>query len=175
MSFSPNILGQKFGALSVVCRYKDSRASWVCQCDCGKTFITEYSRLLQKSHYSCGCSRYRKGAINAGWKGYKGVSKDFFTRIKHNASKRKLAFEISLEYIGDLLDKQYGMCALTGLPISIGASRDGITTASLDRIDNSKGYIEGNVQWVHKDINQIRSNHTVEYFVQLCKLVAAHN
>ena len=29
-------------------------------------------------------------------------------------------------------------------------------TASLDRIDSSKGYTEDNIQWVHKDVNQMK-------------------
>lgn len=175
MKYSPDVSGQRFGSLVVVNRYKNSRASWECLCDCGSMYVTEYSRLLNKSHYSCGCLKYRKGTLNYGWKGYKGVSKDFFTRIIGNAKKRKLAFTITIEYIGDLLEYQNNLCALTKTPICIGPSRDGITTASLDRIDNNFGYIAGNVQWVHKDINQIRSNFTVERFIELCKLVSANN
>ncbi len=29
-------------------------------------------------------------------------------------------------------------------------------TASVDRIDSSKGYIEGNVRWIHKDVNRMK-------------------
>jgi hypothetical protein len=48
-------------------------------------------------------------------------------------------------------------------------------TASLDRIDSTKGYIEGNVQWVHKDINMMKSNHTTKKFFNWCKKVCLHN
>jgi len=48
---------------------------------------------------------------------------------------------------------------------------EGRWTASLDRIDNNKGYIKGNVQWVLKDINKMKNIHTQDYFIELCKLV----
>jgi hypothetical protein len=47
-------------------------------------------------------------------------------------------------------------------------------TASLDRIDNSQGYINGNIQWVHKIINRIKMDLNTSYFVELCKKVAQH-
>lgn len=44
-------------------------------------------------------------------------------------------------------------------------------TASLDRIDSSKGYLENNVQWVHKDINWMKQDYSHEEFLQYCKLI----
>jgi hypothetical protein len=62
------------------------------------------------------------------------------------------------------------MCSLSGQPLTIGMNR--YNTASIDRIDSSKGYIEGNIQWVHKDINFMKRTYSQEYFVQMCKLVS---
>jgi hypothetical protein len=45
-------------------------------------------------------------------------------------------------------------------------------TASLDRIDNSKGYIVGNVWWVHKDINTMKMDFPLEQFRSYCKRVS---
>ena len=45
-------------------------------------------------------------------------------------------------------------------------------TASLDRIDSSKGYVKDNVQWVHKDINRMKWNFPQDKFVKLCSFVA---
>ena len=47
-------------------------------------------------------------------------------------------------------------------------------TASLDRIDSSKGYIQGNIQWVHKRINQMKWDSEENDFINWCKLVANH-
>lgn len=72
--------------------------------------------------------------------------------------------------------KQNKKCALTGDIIYFPTrcwSRDG--TASLDRIDSSKGYTKENVQWVHKDINMMKQEYTTEVFLGWCKKVVEHN
>ena len=43
--------------------------------------------------------------------------------------------------------------------------------ASLDRIDNNNGYIKNNVQWLHKDINRMKSNFNQDYFLTLCRKI----
>lgn len=48
-------------------------------------------------------------------------------------------------------------------------------TASLDRIDSSKGYVVGNVQWVHKDVNTVKWDLTLDNFFRVCKMVVEHN
>ena len=45
-------------------------------------------------------------------------------------------------------------------------------TASLDRIDPTKGYIEGNIQWVHKDVNRMKMDFTETRFLELVNLIA---
>jgi hypothetical protein len=44
-------------------------------------------------------------------------------------------------------------------------------TASLDRIDSTKGYIKGNIQWVHKDVNKMKWNWNQSNFINWCKLI----
>ena len=65
---------------------------------------------------------------------------------------------------------------MTGIPICIGRMRRyHETTASLDRIDSSKGYIKGNIQWVLKDINLMKGSTDEDYFKFLCGLVKNKN
>lgn len=47
--------------------------------------------------------------------------------------------------------------------------------ASLDRIDSDKGYIEGNVQWLHKWVNLMKSDFTQDEFLNYCRLIIEHN
>lgn len=122
---------------------------------------------------SCGCNRTLRGKNNDGFKGYEEISSKFFTHIKRRAISKKLEFNITLEYIWDLFIKQERKCKLSGLSITLPKTGSDAYVASLDRIDSSKGYIIGNVQWVHKDINRMKSNFDEEYFVNLCKLVGA--
>jgi hypothetical protein len=45
-------------------------------------------------------------------------------------------------------------------------------TASLDRINSDLGYVYGNIQWIHKDINKMKNDYEQNYFILLCKKVA---
>ena len=47
-----------------------------------------------------------------------------------------------------------------------------LQTASLDRIDSTKGYSKDNIQWVHKDINCMKMDFSQQYFIDLCVKVA---
>ena len=44
--------------------------------------------------------------------------------------------------------------------------------AYLDRRDNTRGYEADNVQWVHRDINRMKSDFAEDYFRRLCAAVA---
>lgn len=45
-------------------------------------------------------------------------------------------------------------------------------TASLDRKDSLKGYTIDNIQWLHKDVNQMKRNYSEEYFINTCLKIA---
>ena len=48
-------------------------------------------------------------------------------------------------------------------------------TATLDRIDSTLGYIKTNVQWVHRDINKLKSNFPESYLIKLCGRIYLNN
>lgn len=114
-----------------------------------------------------------RGAIN------KTITKTFLNYFKNGAKRRGVEFKLSLAYVESLWT---GFCAISKLPISAprttdgngNFTRDGIT-ASLDRIDSTVGYVEGNVQWVHKYINIMKNGFSQEEFIYLCHTVALNN
>lgn len=83
----------------------------------------------------------------------------------NGAKTRNIPVEVDFDYVASLFTDT---CRLSGLPID---KRSG----SIDRIDSSKGYIEGNIQWVHKDVNKMKNNLPQDRFVELCKLIGEHN
>lgn len=107
------------------------------------------------------------------------IPNKIFSRIKRRSAEKGLEFNISIEYIEKLFYKQSQSCKLSGLKIKFAKNNyeldNGFNTASLDRIDSSKGYTVGNVQWLHKDVNKMKLDHPQEKFIELCKAVAAHN
>jgi hypothetical protein len=110
-----------------------------------------------------------KGNKSPLYKGYEQLDGRRIVSYKANAKKRKLKFSVSPKYLWKILERQNFRCALSNLPIVMVRESP---TASLDRIDSSKGYIRGNIQWLHKDINFLKQNCTQERFIELCIAVA---
>lgn len=96
----------------------------------------------------------------------------YFHSVLRGARNRNIIFDINIEYLDSLIIKQNFKCALTGLNIVSGY---GQKTASLDRIDSKKGYIQDNVQWVHKNINWMKRAFSQEEFINYCRLVTEKN
>ena len=78
-------------------------------------------------------------------------------KISQSASDRKLEFNLSFETVKKLL--QFKRCYYTGRLFGAEGGPDG---RSFDRVDSSKGYIEGNVVACTIDINQKKSNLSLE-------------
>lgn len=170
-----NLIGNVYGGLTVISKDLEKndkkRCYWICECSCGKNTSIQTSALFQGQSKCWDC---RNNEIsNRRWKGYGEISMDKFSAIKKSAEKRKISFEITIEYIWDLFLIQDRKCALTGEEIYFQKRRsdESDLTASLDRIDSSIGYIEGNVQWVHKKINQIKWDLNIEELVIWCKKI----
>ena len=90
---------------------------------------------------------------------------------------RDLDFDIDTDYVMSVWLKQKGRCALTGweLEYERGGSWHGFKNpkgATMDRIDNSKGYVRGNVQLTCGLANLTRGKMTLKEFRELCKAVA---
>ena len=49
-----------------------------------------------------------------------------------------------------------------------------IGNISLDRIDSSKGYTKDNVQWLHKDVNNLKMDFDQKEFLEWCKKIVKH-
>lgn len=55
-----SLVGQRFGSLTVIERAENPNnrhTKWLCQCDCGKTYITYGHNLKAGRTTSCGCKR----------------------------------------------------------------------------------------------------------------------
>ncbi len=163
-----NLLSNRFGQL-VVIKYVGSinkKVVWECQCDCGSKKTVNAGDLLRKDNKrieNCGNISHRSGENSPAWKGYLGISSRYFSSVKLGAAKRGLEFDLTYK---DMADKFTGKCALSGIPIFLE------DTASLDRIDSTLGYIPNNVQWVHKDVNRMKSDFKESDFLKWCNLIS---
>lgn len=183
-----NLVGKKFGKLTVIKRAGITPAqhiTWLCKCDCGNKVIRTGTSIRRSKFSSCGCwSRFGKnsphwegvGEISAGWF-YNITSRAIFKRKSRNEIKDKI--NITIEYVWKLFLKQNKRCALSGEILTFPKLNTNVefkkSTASLDRIDSSKGYVKGNVQWVHKDVNIMKNIYNEKYFINMCRKIAEYN
>ena len=97
------------------------------------------------------------------------VPLSMLNRIKASADERGKEYNLDLEYIDRLFAKQGGICVFTGVKLHFVGCTHG--NASLDRIDNKKGYLKGNVQWTLGIANACKRWLTNEEFIQLAKTI----
>lgn len=165
-----DLTGQTFYSWTVIKRGENSKYNntrWICKCVCGKIGLVDSSDLKSGNHKSCGKCHFHVFIQNSWW-----------GEIQKQAKRRKLEFTLTKDYLTKLWSDQNGKCALSGLdlymPKKAREQRGPSCTGSIDRIDNKQGYIQGNVQWVHKSVNRMRREYTIEEYVDICKLVAEY-
>lgn len=164
-------IGSQFGEWTIISdsyERKGSKTGGIkqeVQCKCGYRRFLELSPL--KAGRTISCKRCSIERMN---KDFQEIPSSYMRQIKASAVRRRYRFEISFEMMWNLYIQQNKKCKLSGVSISFEDK-----TASLDRIDSTKGYIEGNVQWLHKVVNQMKSNRTDQDFVEWCKLIFKNN
>ena len=179
-----DLTGQIFGNLKVI-KHDDERIRrnrkpyWICLCNkCSKTISVRGESLKSGKTKSCGCYKPQliPGPTNSNFRGYKEIPLTLWSQIQERARRINKPINLSIEYLWELFLKQNRKCSLSGQELYFGSHQsNGLTpkgNASLDRIDNTKGYVKGNVQWVHKDINWMKADYDQNYFIELCEGVA---
>ncbi len=104
---------------------------------------------------------------------YQMLSCDRWSAIVTRAKKKGFEINISPEYVEKIFLEQNKKCALTNLDLVM-CNQAHLNTASVDRIDSEKGYIEGNIQIVHKDVNWMKNEFSDEYFYKVCSAVSKY-
>ena len=149
--------------ISYAGRNKHNHHVWIWQClSCNGSFGPSSISHMKRS---AKCIKCNSGENSGRWKGYKQITGVWLHQYQYDAKKRGLSWNLDAEYLWSVWETQQGKCIYTGIELSHGS------TASLDRRDNALGYVEGNVQWVHRDINRMKSDFTESRFLQLCKEV----
>lgn len=123
------------------------------------------------------CSRCQGTGVNNGnWKGHGRIGRAYVNDLKRGAKRRNMEYTVleetpeNFQYLNSLVTE---ICPLSGLSLTFRqCARDRTSTASLDRIDPKRGYIRGNVRWIHKDINRIKWDMTDEVFLSFVRDIA---
>jgi len=108
--------------------------------------------------------------------GYKEIYGSMWGQYQRHAETRNLLFNISIEQAWQQFLEQDRKCALSGILLTFQTQcrkRDG--TASLDRINSTRGYEVDNIQWIHKELQKVKMNMSDERLITWCKIIAAYN
>lgn len=151
--------------------YDKGYVKYKTQCDCGNTRLFLANELVNPNKcFQCskcaGIDRGKQLSIENGRVGDLTATK--YGKLKKSAMIRDIEFSVTIEYLWNLFILQNQICAITGDYIS------SINKASLDRINSSKGYIEGNVQWVTYQANVSKHTMTMEQLYEFCNKVINH-
>lgn len=86
----------------------------------------------------------------------------------HQRRARTLGIECDLdvEYLKSIYPED-GLCPVFRVPMVKGGPANHPHKATLDRIDNSKGYVKGNVVYVSWRANDLKKNATVSELISL--------
>ena len=158
-AISKNFIGKVFGGYKVISfshhsydknGYK-SHHYWSVECIfCNNVYVRQKQKILSGKLGCENCKGDGQSGINSvHWKGGQ---------------------YLSVEYLDSLWLSQQGRCAYTGEDLWFGRSKVN-GNASLDRIDSAFGYIEGNVQFVHKDVNIMKWDLSEKRFLEICKKI----
>jgi hypothetical protein len=145
--------------------YKNTKNKWckTCSC-CGRE--QEYTRKDHAKQSYLGDKQCRSCVSKSkGFSNNKPVGDKLrlFNKFSKSAKSRNIEWNITLD---EMFYYYNGKCSLTGWEIDISFKK---CTASLDRIDNNKGYSPNNIQWVHTMVNMCKNKYNEKDFIKMCK------
>ncbi len=164
MNKGSDLIGQKFNLLTVISQEPSAnkRTYWRCRCDCGNEIVVVRNNLTRGNTSSCGC--LRRGQVAK----YTPLEAAF-RRYQLEARRRGKVFELTFEQFELLvLDR----CFYCGSPPSIQMRRTKQERNSIDRKDNSKGYILGNVVTSCWNCNNMKGTFSSEEFIEAARTIA---
>ena len=168
-------IGAKYNRLTILENIYENHepGKVLVRCDCGNEYITSKNAVKRGNIKQClNCWRY--GNRYSRRRGISEMSGYSWGNILRNAKIRNIEVTITKDEAYELFIKQNKKCALTGLPLNFDNYKRSNQTASLDRIDSTKGYTLTNVQWIHKDLNRLKNKYTIEELMYWLELIKNH-
>ena len=104
---------------------------------------------------------------------YRNFGHHFFTVAfkgakRRNKTKLKKPFTITKDYLKEIFPYEDRRCPVLGIEFKVNKGPGpAFNSASLDRIDNDKGYEIGNVMWVCNKVNQIKTSATPDEIIKV--------
>ena len=170
-----DLTGQTFNRLYVIKyigRNRHNQPEFLCRCECGNEKKIRSDSITTGHTKSCGCDVIKNGRKNRKC-AVGDIPNSFWNKFYNGAILRGKEWSITPEYLWETYKNQNGRCAISGVELSFdkGKVRG---NASLDRIDNSKGYIEGNIWIISKTLNLMKGELDLNLFIHTMKTVVRY-
>ena len=167
-------VGERYGRYVVIDATvlgKGNTRSVECRCDCGKVRPVRIAELLGGLIKSCGCYADEK-KLPAGV----AVANELYTSYRQGAVRRGLAFELTYEEFFRLSQLLCHYCGGVCLRRAKRKHKHGVFEYNgVDRVDSTKGYVEGNMVPCCTDCNFGKRRLTKEQFLRWVDRVYRHN
>ncbi|MDC1157737.1 hypothetical protein OAU07_07245 [Alphaproteobacteria bacterium] len=130
----------------------------------GKSFLR--GDIREDGYVFCGYTN--NGKVKGSFRGESWLSPDSYLKLRISNSLQKarkralgkgLDFNLTTQVMFELLPNDM-RCPILGMTMQFGGDRD--NSPSLDRLIPERGYVIGNVKWVSKLANSIKSDRTPE-------------
>lgn len=143
------------------------------ECVICNTLFTPNTGSHKFCSVACKTKNNQKNGSMACKKQYERISGDFtryFNRLNRRTGKRP---DITTEHLLAQLEKQKGLCALSGVPLTclLEQGKKFKTNASIDRIIPGAPYTPENIQLVCSALNSWRGDTDLKEFIWFCKQV----
>lgn len=164
-------IGDKYGRFTVVGKTEDYRKV-VCQCECGNTKIVRTDSLRNGSSKSCGC--WKQDRLRLDNPSESAFNALYSTQYKRRAEQRGYAFDLSKDDFRALTQDTCYYCGVE--PYKTFTNGVSVYTYNgIDRIDNTKGYVKGNVRTACFACNQAKHTMTTQEFDKWVQRLIKHN
>lgn len=180
-----DLSGKSFARWTVLGPWKKRRHGmsnytvWECKCECGTIKWVISAMLTNGGSRSCGClQREIVAEASKSRRLPRDViaQKSRFCGYRGSARDRNYPFEITQSQFGDLTSSACFYCGTEKSQVYFRKQRDASFYGNgIDRVDNSKGYIEGNVVPCCRKCNVMKRTMGAEEFISHCRSISNHH
>ena len=123
------------------------------------------------------CSKHKimreHGGNTVNYTGTKNFAGKTYSAWKASAKKRGYEWNLTKEMVEKKYEEQDGICALSGIIME--PKTKSPYRPSIDRIDSSKGYVNGNFQFICSMVNVMKNKFDEENFIRMCYLIGIYS
>lgn len=172
-----DVKGRRFGRWLVVGEkpgLDNHTFSWMCKCDCGVERMVSAHSLIRGRSRSCGCLRVDSCSGLQKEPGYS-ARLNLFHTYKVGSKSRGLELALSQDEVVDICLQPCHYCGAAWSSLGqYRAHQEQFPHNGIDRVDNSKGYVPGNVVPCCKICNRAKNSMSKREFLEWAERVFLH-